>query len=249
MSTAQDDSEREEGSAGAVYRPPVDTPSPVTGGLGAAELRTAAYVFGGWLFGASILAGLALSLDLGSALGHFGMESGLAWMVAIGAFRQQGASVAASAAVVAIVTLQHRRVKAGVALPRTRDLWPILSIAPFAALLSACLMTAISVFNASTMYGVSVGTSWRGIAEHQRPTDFPVGVGTAAVLACGVGLIARLARRLAEKRRSLFVRIVVGLLFLKAGVGAVNFTITLIWTGNDDSRPLIDYPRGDVSPD
>lgn len=228
----------------AIYRAPLETPAPVTGALSTAELRTAAYVIGAWLFAASLLAGLAVSLETGHALGVFGAESWLVWVVAISFLRRHGASAAASAAVVAIATLQHRRVSAGAELPRTRDLWPVLSAVPIGAVLSACLMTAVAIVIALSQYGIAAATSWTKIAEHLQLSDIPVGMATAAVFACGIALIARLTRqRSATTRRGLLIRIAAGLVFLTAWTGALDFALTVIWTGTSDSKPLLDTVR------
>lgn len=245
MTLSPDRGAPDSGAAEAAYRPPVETPSPLTGALSKAELRTAAYVLGAWLFAASLLGGLAVSLEAGHALGVFGAESWLAWVVAIGFFRQRGASAAASAAVVAIATLQHGRMKAGQAAPRTRDYWPVLVAAPPAALVSACLMTALVIAVASVHYGVPAATSWTGIAAHFQWTDIPVGTGTAGLLACVIALIARLSKRLSARlsattRGALFLRIIAGLLLLTAAIGTIDFVITLFWTGTADEKPLFD---------
>ena len=243
-------SPRGDDSAEAAYRPPVETPSPAKEALSKGEQRRAAYVLGASLLATSILGGLVMARDFGDALHYFEMDGWLAWIAVVGIFRQHGATVAAIAAVVTIATLQHDRRKAGQTAPRTRDYWPVLVAVPPAALVSACLMTALVIAVASAHYGVPAATSWRGIVEHFRWTDIPVGTATAGLLACAIALVVRLSKRLSARlspttRGALFLRIIAGLLFLTAAMGTIDFMITLLWTGTTDTKPLIDRLRDD----
>jgi ABC-type transporter Mla maintaining outer membrane lipid asymmetry permease subunit MlaE len=179
-----------------LYRPPAAEPPPDSDGLSAAEWRYVAPVFVLALVGLSVITGVILCLQAGSALEHFGAARWTAAVVAVGAMRTHGAGAAVSAAGLALVAAAHRRSAAGAAPPRRGLWWPAVIALPLAAPIAAIGMIASAVGLASPVFDVPLGDLWAQVLQLSRPADLLAGAAAAAVLGAALGGAAPFAGRL-----------------------------------------------------